>query len=345
MADNKKEKELNKLFDQNSSKDSFAKIIGKARRKSIIRNIIISALVLLFLAVVAGFSWLSIMRWSETKASRDIQLFSEITDPNTEEMGIQIEGNGLLEGILRFDRYKVIEGIPVDWSEEVMTYSLFGGVSGFAGDHSPIQVQEETGEQVKAYDRKTKQRVLGFYHPEVEYHELANDLSELENFSDDTAAEVALSFDQQYTASEIREAIPEEITLKWFWADTYSAEDLDWMNHNTEELEEMNLASKDAVPELANQVYGFEENQQDPSTSEDRFINIIKAGLSMEDGKYYSEYKRIHENLKGDSSKLTEENIDIIGAVVTGSAEDLMVLEDSDLIRASVLGVTVNPYQ
>lgn len=327
-----RENEWSQMFDENDSTDSFAKIIGKARRKSIIRNIIISASALVLLTVIAGFTWLSIMRWSEANAIRDIELFHTITNPNVEESGIQQQGSSFFRGILRFDQYKEIEGIPVDWSEEVVTYSLFGGVSGFTGDHSPIQLQKEDEDQKAVYDRETKQRMMSFYHPEVEYSQTANDLNDLENFSENTVAEAALSFDQNYNIADIEEAIPEEIELKWYWADTYSSSDLEWINDTDNGL--------NPSPELASQIYGF-----DVEMEKEGFIHTIQEGLRIENGKYAGEYERMYNNLRGGHSSIEEEDINVIGVVVTGSVEDLSTLDSLDMIRASSLGVTANPYE
>ncbi|GKW45957.1 anti sigma factor C-terminal domain-containing protein [Planococcus sp. NCCP-2050] len=346
MKDSHKEKELDQLFNQHSTDDSFGKIINKAKRKTIFRNAVISVFVLGLFTIAAGIGWLSIMRWQEAKALRDIELFSQITDPNIEEMGPQQQSNGLFESFLRFERYKVIEGIPVDWSEETITYSLFGGVSGFSGDHSYIQIVDEATDQMKFYDRKTKQRVLGFYHPEVEYAGLADGLGEFGNFPEETIAELALSFDQAYTPEQIRESLPEEVTLKWYWIDTYSSDDLERMNQKFEG-EFVNF------PELSDQVYGIEEFQFDEEifaeeeqpTSEEGFVNRIQEGMTLENGKYFSEYKRIHDLLKGGDERLTSTDVKVIGAVVTGTKKNLQALEDMPIVRASALGVTVSPYQ
>ncbi|MDE0582540.1 anti-sigma factor [Planococcus sp. A6] len=349
MTENKKDKELNQLFDSTSSNDSFTKIIGRARRKTLLRTAAISSIVLVLFIIISGISWLSLMRWQEGKAMRDIEMFSQITDPNVEEMGMQHEGNGLFEGIIRFERYKVIEGIPVDWSEDVMSYSLFGGVSRFAGDHSPIQVEKDG--QLKAYDRDTKQRMLNFYHPEVEYSNLADGLSELELYPEQTVAEVALSFDKGYAPSEVNESMPDGVTLKWYWVDTYSSEDLNWLNHHPSIVEEENSVSQ---PELGDQVYGFEnielkleeeEVEESQIKNEELFIEKIQMGLGFESGKYYGEYKRIHDLLKGEAPHLTADHVQIIGAVVTGDIKSLQSLQDLEFVRTSALGVTVDPYQ
>lgn len=343
MTRDKKERDLEEMFQEGNSNDSFSKIIGKARRRTIIRNIVVSVLVLLVLSIVSGFSWLSIMRWSEANAIHDIRLFSEITDPNVEEAGPQQVGNGFFQSILTFDRYKELEGIPVDWSSEVVTYSLLGGVSGFAGDHSPIQI-EKAGGGVKSFDRETKQRLLEFYHPEVEYKKVADEISQLADFPEKTVAELSLSFDKNYSVEEIREMIPEGVTLKWFWVDTYSTDDIERID-NRSALSNEELYIIESTPELATQVYGFDEFSEHPELSVQGFIDDINMGLSNEKGKYFGEYQRIAGNLKGGSKDLTEDNVKVIGAVVTGSVEDLAVLEDQAAIRASVIGATANLYK
>lgn len=337
--ESKEELELNELFKGNST-GNISKVVRKAKRGTILRTIAISTLVIVFLSITLGFTWLSIMRWSEQKAIRDIQQFSMITNPNVEEAGVLTEGNGLFEGILTFNRYKEIEGIPVNWSDYVVTYSLFGGVSRFTGDHSPIQIQNKNNGQMQLYDPGTKQRMMKFYHPEVRYSEVSDDLAVLSEFSDDTLVEMALSFDQKYSPEEVREGIPKGITLKWHWTDTYSETDIERLNVENIKVENGDTTIKvEALPEMATEVYGFEES----SEFERLFIQYIEGGLSEKDGKYFGEFERIYLNMKGDSSTLTSDNLNIIGAVVTGKASDLKALKDVDMIRASVLGVIANP--
>ena len=333
--ESKEEKELNELFEGKST-SNISKIVKKAKRITILRNIVISLLVIFFLSITLGFTWLSIMRWSQENAMRDIELFSRITNPNIEELGLQNEGNGLFEGILTFNRYKEIEGIPVNWSDNVFTYSLFGGVSRLTGDHSPIQIQDDNDGGMNSYDRVTKQRMMTFYHPDVLYTtKLSDDLASLNNVADDTLVELALSFDQKYSPKEVRELIPEGITLKWYWVDTYSKVDIERFD-------------MEVLPELATGIYGFDEMLEDPENpllSEQMFIGDIEMGVSLEEGKYHGEFERIYKQLKGNSSNLSIENIHVIGAVVTGTASDLVKLKDVNTIRATVLGVTANPHE
>ncbi|WP_085994303.1 anti sigma factor C-terminal domain-containing protein [Oceanobacillus senegalensis] len=335
--DSKKEKELNELFNGNLNKPTFKRTVRKAKIMTIIRNIAITLFVVMFLVIVLGFSWLSMMRWNQENAVRDIELFTRISDPNIEALGVQKMGNGLFEGILIFDRYKEIEGIPVNWSDQVVTYSLFGGISRLAGDHTPIQLIDEKDGQKRYYNRDTKQRIMQFYHPEVTYNDVRNDLNRLNNLTDETLVEMALSFDKKYTPEEVRDFIHEDVTLEWYWADTYT---------NLDGIKEINRGDETipAFPELASQVYGFNHLPHNPSQSEEVFIEDIKTGFSIEGGKYFGEFQRIYNYIKGKTSTLSADHVDVLGVVVTGTAAELKKLNDSDMIRASVLGVTANPY-
>lgn len=344
--ESKEEKDLNELFEGKST-SNIGKIVRKAKRSTILRSIGISLLVIFFLSITLGFAWLSIMRWSQENAMRDIELFSRITDPNIEELGAQNEGNGIFEGILSFNRYKEVEGIPVNWSDDVFTYSLFGGVSRFTGDHSPIQIQDKNG-QMQHYDRVTIQRMMKFYHPDVKYPKLGDDLAILNNVADNTLVELALSFDQKYSPEEVRELMPEGITLKWYWVDTYSKTDIERSNDDTVEAVNGGEFQIEAFPELATQIYGFNEMPEDPenpSLSEQKFLRDIEMGVSLEDGKYHGEFERIYKQLKGNSTNPTAENVHVIGVVVTAPASELREMSNMTGIRATSLGVTVNPHE
>ena len=57
--------------------------------------------------------------------------------------------------------------------------------------------------------------------------------------------------------------------------------------------------------------------------------------------KYYEEYKRIYDYLRGKKTKPSEQDVKVIGVVVTGTAADLQRLNDKNYVKAAVLGVTV----
>ncbi|MDE5413287.1 anti-sigma factor [Alkalihalobacillus sp. MEB203] len=306
------------------------------------RNVIISVTVVIFLIIALGFTWLSLMRSSQENAIRDVQLFQQITRPNVNQSGVQNIGNSLFEGVLYFNQYKEIEGIPVNWGDHVVTYSLFGGVSRLTGDHSPIQLLDPSDGQMRYYDRETKQRIMEFYHPEVEYRNIRNDLEQLEQMTGEKYIEMAISFDQSYTAEQVRTFLPENVSLKWLWADTYT---------DVESLREINTVDGDgeeyvvpAFPELADRIYGFSERPDGQSKGEEWFVQAIEQGIQVNDGKYYREFERIYQYLRGDSQSIDTTSVKVLGAVVTGTSEQLEVLKEMEQVRSSVFGVMAERF-
>jgi hypothetical protein len=340
------EKELDALFgegDRPSGLSPFQATIKKAKRKAIVRNVLISAAVTILAVLCLAFGWLAMMRANESAAVRDIQLLNKITQPNVEEAGYQNVGNGLFEGVLYFNTYKVVGDIPVDWSDQVFTYSLFGGVSKFMGDHSPIQVTDKADGQTRAYDRDSKERLMEFYHPEINYEFLRNDLSLLDNISENKVVEMALSLDRNYTPQEVREFLPKTVALQWYWADTYS--NLHYLKKAVIEEGDGKKPTVPAHPELADQVYGFDEQGASESKSEELFVNTIKQGVEIEDGKYHGEFRRIYDYLRGDAKTPSPENVKVLGVVVTGSPSQLKALQNMKQVRASSLGVIAERYE
>ncbi|WP_066175234.1 anti sigma factor C-terminal domain-containing protein [Bacillus marinisedimentorum] len=336
-----KEQGLNELFEDNKTSASLGSAVKKAKRRTIIRNVLISMAAVVFVFIIISFLWLFLMRSNEESAMHDMELFSRITSPNVEQLGVQSMGNGFLEGILFVDRYKEIGGIPVDWSDQVVTYSLFGGVSRLTGDHSPIQMPDKTDGRQRSYDRETKQRIMEFYHPEGEYDFIRNDMKRLNELPEDTLVEMAVSFDRMYTPDEIRSFIPDTVQLEWYWADTYTNKE----SFKKKEVEpgEGEEATLPATPELGSELYGFDHFSENPAKSEEIFIETIEEGLSRKDGKYHSEFERIHRHLTNNSTVLSSENVNVLGVVVSGPADELAALENLEAIRAAVLGVTADP--
>ncbi|UOB78552.1 anti-sigma factor C-terminal domain-containing protein [Bacillus sp. ZJS3] len=73
--------------------------------------------------------------------------------------------------------------------------------------------------------------------------------------------------------------------------------------------------------------------------TEKDFLLAIQNGLEQE-GKYYEEYKRIYDYLKGKKAKPSEQDVKVIGVVVTGTAADLQKLNGQHYVKAAVLGAT-----
>ncbi|MCM3439594.1 anti sigma factor C-terminal domain-containing protein [Metabacillus halosaccharovorans] len=339
-----KEKELNHLFDENDSSHSYVKIVKKAKLISTLRTICITIIVVLILFVVLGFGWLSLMRWNQEKAMNDIELYNQITRPNVEELGPEFIGRDLFNGTLFYNRYKEIEGTPVNWSDQVFNYSVFGGVRSVEGDRQ-FHIADRKDRENRSYDEETKQRMMQFYHPSVNYDYIRNDLHNLKDYPNETLIEMGLSFDQSYTPNEVREFLPNNVTLKWYWADTYT--DVERLKGEEETIENSDKTEViPSLPEISTYIYGFDHiftNEDESEKNEERFIEYVREGLTNEGGKYYGEYERIYRYLKGDHANISPQDIKVLGVVVTGSASELTELMNVKEIRAAELGVTIVP--
>lgn len=162
-------------------------------------------------------------------------------------------------------------------------------------------------------------------HPKVNYKEYLNDISLLDKYPN-KFAEMAISFDKNYTVTKIKKMLPSKITPVWYWVDT---------NDNLKVL---------IGPEAAQYVYGFDAQKgyiENGDGTEKDFILAIKSGLNMK-GKYENEYKRIYDFLRKDKKKPTLHDVKVIGVVVTGTTEDLKKLENQPYAKAIVLGAVVD---
>jgi hypothetical protein len=330
------EKELESVFEIDDNK--FQDAVKKAKRKISSRNIIISTLVSLGVLILLIVGWLSLMGLSQAIAIQDERMYSTISSPNINEIGYQMQGNGLLEGTLTFARYKMVGDIPIDWSDDVINYNLFGRSGSVLGDHSPVQVIDKVDGLPRYFDRDVKERLMQFYHPSVKYKNLRNDLIQLKNISGNKEIELALSFDKGYSPEEVRAFLPKEVTLNWYWVDTYIDNDKRLEDHTFKE-NSGNVINLGSDPLFPDEIYGFRAETVGGLSSEKIFLEDIKEGKDGVSKKAYSkEFKRIYDQLRGDSDEPKISNIKIIGVVVTGSPHQLESLHNVKQVRASVFG-------
>ena len=64
-----------------------------------------------------------------------------------------------------------------------------------------------------------------FFYPFVDYPQYKNDLQLLDQIEANKNMEIALSFDQAYSMDEVRDMLPNDITLSWYWIDDLNDEE------------------------------------------------------------------------------------------------------------------------
>ncbi len=317
--------EAEKLFDEESLGGSNLKsTIKKAQRKSLFRTVFISSLVTLFIIVGGFFAYPFLMQYQEQKAVNESGILGveEYKSPNIHLTGPQTSYNGLFNGTVTFEQYKIIDGKPVDWGEKSVNYSLFGNVHEPYGDYSPIQLEQV--KDSRSYDKETKQLLMEFYQPGVEYKKMINDFSRIDSMGENYAAEVALSFKKPLSPQRVRELLPEGVSLEWYWI------------YVSDQIEDYPISSS------APYIVGFEHRND--VKSETRFTKWINAVVKNKNMKSNSIIKEAYDSLKNGEGVVEEDGIKVMGVVVTGKPQDLMKTKEVSEVRTGVLGAVTNSY-
>lgn len=255
-----------------------------------------------------------------------------ITRPNTER-GVAITSNGLFKSTVEYKTYKVIEGKPVKWEDEVYEYKVWNtfrrlsNVNPLTISDNTVMGTERVNRISELYNNQTMEREMQFYLPFVSHNSYRNDIGILDG--ENKVAEMAVTFDKTYNVSEIKNMLPEGVHPVWYWVDTY----YDKKSYHL-----------DDVTQSAYEVYGFKAKPGDiefGNGTEKDFLLAIQNGLEQK-GKYYEEYKRIYDYLKGKKAKPSEQDVKVIGVVVTGTAADLQKLNGQKYVKAAVLGATAD---
>ncbi|HDX9651225.1 alkaline phosphatase [Bacillus wiedmannii] len=315
-------------FDIDSSKVS--KMLKKAKRRQLLKIIVISIalFIVLFSGSIIGISQLNNRAY--LAMDRDVNMIRQITRPNTER-GVAITSNGLFKSTIEYKTYKVIEGKPVKWEDEVYEYKVWNTFRRLS-DVNPLTIadnvvmgNERINKASELYNNQTMEREMQFYLPFASYNSYINDIEKVK--SENKVAELAISFDKPHKVSEIKKMLPEGIHPVWYWVDTY---------------DDKKSYSINDMTESAYNVYGFKAKPGDiefGNGTEKDFLLAIQNGLEQK-GKYYEEYKRIYDYLKGKKTKPSEQDVKVIGVVVTGTAADLQKLNGQNFVKAAVLGAT-----
>lgn len=175
------------------------KMLKKAKRKSVVKQIIISAVVTLLLVptMFLGLSHLS--NESYINMSMEIEDINKITRPNTQLVETMIR-YGLFGGEAEYTAYKVIEGIPISLGKENYEYNLLNNFSR-KDKFNVIKVPE--GVKGTSYHINSMQRDMQFYHPNKKYSNYQNDTVIIGRYPN-KVAEMAISFEKPYSIEQIQ---------------------------------------------------------------------------------------------------------------------------------------------
>jgi hypothetical protein len=322
---------------------NLSKVIKKAKRKTMIRNSIISLVVTVIVLFGGMLGNAHLTSWLAMRGLDEEKIMMEISSPNLHELRTELD-LGFLAGKVEISSYKVIEGVPVVWDTRKLDFSMSSRFSLLNRGYSSINVPDpvmtsQNYEYYRGYNSQNGQREMLFYVPGVNYNgKVLNDLPALEQMDPGKLVEMAVSFDKSYTQAEVETMLPAELTQTWYWVDTYD---------NKKKLEFITNESsptKYALPESARQVYGYGvkwEGLFNPKPED--FLQSLAYGLQKK-GKYYGEFERITNYLKKDKAAPEANDVLLYGVVVTGTAKELQSLKEKPYVNTAVLGAIVDKY-
>ncbi|WP_054954850.1 anti-sigma factor [Paenibacillus dakarensis] len=329
-------------------KGNFTKAIKRAKWKSTFRTTIISLLVTVIVLFGAMIGNAHLASWSAERVSKSENALMQITGPN-EVVTARRNNSGFLSGTLQTYTAKVIEGAVVPWSHKETKYNVFPflsftSLSGSINQSLSVpdaDMQENSYEYNRSFNGLSGQREMLFYIPSIDYNDkILNDLPLLQEMNPAKLVEMAISFDKDYSLSEVKQLIPPGLTQTWYWVDTYD---------NKKYLESYidgNGNKSYSTPFSESWVHGFGINLSSESSmevTEQKFLDALEAGVRLE-GNHHYDFNRIYNYLKKDKEKPDASDIRVLGVVVTGTAEELRVLSDEPYVRGVTLGAVADKY-
>ncbi len=343
------EKDVEKIFNEFENK-KLGRVIKRARWQTILRNIVISFLVFCVCYFAISIFISNYISRQVNMALNYSHAINNISAPN-KHIGKTVCYYSSFRTRIDYTTYKLIEEKVVytgmgDYSFAFLSHGMISETyppvldynfdSSYLIDHFGYRRYNELG-----------QRVMVFFYPFVRYDtsEYLDDLNLLDDISNEKYVEMALSFNREYTIEEVEKMLPEGTTVTWYWIDDLSENEKEMLKIPLKEQEEMELPF--ILPPVKSEYTAYGIKLYDNCGGEipdpvGQFINFIIEGRTEYKGE--DEFDRIYNNIAGDDGKLTQDDIKIWGAVVTGNSESLKVLIGLPFIKASSLGVVTDKY-
>ncbi|CAM3313949.1 anti sigma factor C-terminal domain-containing protein [Filibacter tadaridae] len=308
---------------------SFQKVIKKAKWKQTIKYLVISVLstIIVLYALFCGGQYLLQKRL----VNDDKFLFSQVNGANVYmDGGMNVYGFLNLSVVEHITVKKTIGDREIVWNKKEVEIPFIGRKNVIDNERFTEKTgfSERFNRQVH-YNNYTGEREVDFYYPQLEYEYLPNELEIATKLDDNTLAEVALSFDKPYTLKEVQNLMGSE-NIDWVWVKTATKDRLNDIKSDSF-LRIMDGPSAD----------GFQVWGNDLSQAAEMFLRNIKQ-LS-EEGKYKSTAQEM-VNVINPKALPKIDDLRISGVVVSGTPKELERFQGLKIIRASIIGATINLY-
>lgn len=317
-------KDMDNIFDDNKLKQS----VRKARFKSTIKIICISLVVF----VAGSFINTAIaIKYSE-KSYKTTEAYVRVSVPggyiseSTDFVGF-LGGNGT---------YKITKKVgnkPVILEDRVSFFGLTPQIAVSRGQGSGYH----TAGQWPVDIWENGYRKMRFFHPSIKYSEYQNDLAEIEKIPEGKIIEMAISFDKPYKMTELFTIENKLSPAKISWV---------WLNEFTEEQmkqyeSEINNYDSKANGISENEAIGISIPNEDKLwvNPYDQYYDVLVENLGK---SYMPEHKKLYDEIMA-RGKTKMEDAEVLGVIVQGTKEELKQLTENPMIRATSIGVVVDP--
>lgn len=310
----------------------FENLVKKARKRSIVKIVVISFVI--SLVVLFGLYFIG-NRVMTTKMEKETSLDSTwngVMGANIEERGTTFNYS-LTSATAKTTLVKVVAGVPISWGEQEKVFTILG-TSRPVSAIGPSGYGFSDDERIPMYYEG--ERVVEFFHPHINYKQLYDDRKLLNEIDDNKVVEMAFSFDDGYSIEEVNEVFKEQ--LAWYWVDTYSQDQIENENklNKVEDIRDATISG--------DQAYGFLYNRMAEAYSASNFISTLEK-VKEDGGDYQKDAERILTNITNQGEiKLEPQNLKIIGVIVTGKPSELIKFSDESMIRSATLGATIDQY-
>lgn len=323
-------------FNNNFDDNEIKKAVKKAKRKSTIRNTIIA----LVISVITIGLYIIINNIIYIKSSNEAMNKIELEIESTVPTGYVSKANytqGFLGGRVDYTISKQVGDRVVHLENKSESYGLNKPLIGYGILYADINNSE--WEKVSTWE--DGYRKMLFFHPDINYKEYPNDLS---NMPDDKVIEMAISLDKGYTKSEIADIAFDmrNINTKWIWLDTFSKAQI---NEFEEEVKNNNPKSCGIIESKVRGInYNYNNGNiysgiTDINAMYNSWLEYLRDG--NENNINNEANKSLYEELIKDG-KENSNNIKILGFIVEGTKEELKELIDKPYIKASTFGVAID---
>ncbi|KAA0544611.1 hypothetical protein FZW96_19575 [Bacillus sp. BGMRC 2118] len=319
--------------DFHTNDKDFMNLVKKAKRKSTMRNIIISF-------IVTSIVLFGLYALGSFVMQKKIEQKGQVDDAWNSIHGANIESQGTsynytpVSAIGTSTFFKDIAGVPVPWGKQERVFTIFGtskrlSTDGASGSGSVGD------ERIPMY--YLGERELEFYHPDVYYKNVFDDRPLLNEMDENTLVEFAFSLDKGYTLEEIQQVFKENVA--WYWVDTFSEEKIkDHSDQNKDK--EITLTDHTTI---GSDAYGFPHSKHpkaDPASNFLATLDWLKSG----DSDYKMAAEEIYHSIAKGKSEVKKEDLHIIGVVVTGTPSELKNYNNLPMIKAATIGATTDKY-